>query len=177
MSSVTPTCRRIAGCKRLRPHAGVLPDDSTTLDKLVTLSDERFQKLIDDGHHQSENGAHGHGRALSHPVIAPRVGLTVVYVRRPWTPQPRMRGYYRTFPHAGAASYTRQCGVVCRWFISGAHGAAGSALIAWTPQVSNSWANVNARFGNSGSAATSPSGQVPEKTDKDFIWSMVAKAD
>ncbi len=40
---------RIAGCARLRPHAGVLPDDSTTLGKLVSLTDERFQELIDGG--------------------------------------------------------------------------------------------------------------------------------
>ena len=33
---------RIAGCGRLPPHAGVLPDDSTTLGKLVSLSDDRF---------------------------------------------------------------------------------------------------------------------------------------
>ncbi len=40
---------RIAKCERLPPHAGVLPDDSTTLSKLVSLTDERFQELIDDG--------------------------------------------------------------------------------------------------------------------------------
>ena len=28
---------------------GALPDDSTTLSKLVSLSDERFQELLDDG--------------------------------------------------------------------------------------------------------------------------------
>ena len=40
---------RIAGCERLVPHAGSLPDDSTTLSKLVALTDERFQEMIDDG--------------------------------------------------------------------------------------------------------------------------------
>ncbi len=40
---------RIAGCKRLGPHAGLLPDDSTTLSKLVSLTEERFQELIDAG--------------------------------------------------------------------------------------------------------------------------------
>ena len=49
--AVTSTFRliRIAGCKQLGPHAGLLPDDSTTLSKLVSLTDERFRELIDDG--------------------------------------------------------------------------------------------------------------------------------
>ena len=34
---------RIVGCKRLFPHAGILPDDSTTLSKLVSLSDDAMR--------------------------------------------------------------------------------------------------------------------------------------
>ncbi len=41
-----------------------------------------------------------------------------------------------------------------------------SALIAATPQVSSSWASVNARFGNSGTA-TSPSGPATGARAKD----------
>ncbi len=34
---------------RLTPHAGLLPDDSTTLFKLCSLTDERFRKLLGNG--------------------------------------------------------------------------------------------------------------------------------
>ena len=40
---------RIAGSERLRPHAAVLPADSTTLGKLCSLTDERFHDLLEDG--------------------------------------------------------------------------------------------------------------------------------
>ncbi len=40
---------RIASCERLFRHVGTLPDDTKTLSKLVSLTDERFQELIDNG--------------------------------------------------------------------------------------------------------------------------------
>jgi len=40
---------RVAGCKRLPRHVGELPDDGKTLSKLVSLTDDRFQELIEDG--------------------------------------------------------------------------------------------------------------------------------
>ncbi len=40
---------RIAECQRLFRHAGILPGDSTTLSKLVSLTDERYQELLDNG--------------------------------------------------------------------------------------------------------------------------------
>ena len=73
---------RIAGCKRLIPHAGLLPDDSTTLSKLVSLADERFQELLDDGTIHSNMGrtrprargcaTSGFGGAAKFQIPAPR---------------------------------------------------------------------------------------------------------
>ena len=40
---------RIVECERLARHVGLLPDDSKTLSKLASLTDERFQELLDDG--------------------------------------------------------------------------------------------------------------------------------
>ena len=40
---------RIAKCPRLPRHVGALPADGKTLSKLVSLTDERFQDLLDDG--------------------------------------------------------------------------------------------------------------------------------
>ncbi len=54
--------------------------------------------------------------------------------------------------HLEAPSPSRPCRAY-----SGAHGAAGSALMALTAFVNSSCASVKARFGNSGSATASPS--------------------
>ena len=52
----TPACGGIAGRliriaedKRLFPHAGTLPTDSTVVDKICALPDDRFQELLADG--------------------------------------------------------------------------------------------------------------------------------
>ena len=67
---------RIAECGRLRPHAGVLPDDSTTLSKLVSLSDERFQELLNDGTINPNMGRNDMSEPPSWPSYppAPRSG-------------------------------------------------------------------------------------------------------
>ncbi len=57
---------RIAECQRLFRHAGILPDDSTTLSKLVSLTDERYQELLDNGTihpNMGRNDMAGQGRS------------------------------------------------------------------------------------------------------------------
>ncbi len=52
-----PRCGSIAGRliriaenkNRLMPHAALLPTDSTTVDKIGTLPDDRFQEFLADG--------------------------------------------------------------------------------------------------------------------------------
>ena len=44
--SQTQMLVRVAECKRLPRHVGVLPDDGYTLSKLVSLPDERWQELL-----------------------------------------------------------------------------------------------------------------------------------
>ena len=52
----SPACGGIAQCDRLRRHVGVLPDDGKTLSKLVSLTDERFEEMIDNGTINSNMG-------------------------------------------------------------------------------------------------------------------------
>ena len=57
--------------ERLTPHAGSLPDDSTTLSKLVSLSDDRFQELIDDGTINPKMGRNDMSEPPSWPSYPP----------------------------------------------------------------------------------------------------------
>ena len=64
---------------RLVPHAGLLPDDSTTLSKLVSLSDERFQELLNDGTINQNMGRNDMSEPPSwpsYPPARPRPGRT-----------------------------------------------------------------------------------------------------
>ena len=49
LKSTVPEDDRIAKDERLRRHGGALPSDSNTLGMLVSLTDERFHELLDDG--------------------------------------------------------------------------------------------------------------------------------
>ena len=65
---------RIAECERLVRHVGPLPDDTVILSKLVSLSDERFQEMIDDGTiHPNMGRADMDASKVSKKVLTPFV--------------------------------------------------------------------------------------------------------
>lgn len=65
---------RVAECKRLPRHVGELPDDGKTLSKLVSLSDERFQELLDNGTIHSNMGR----KDMDAPKISKKAWVPIV---------------------------------------------------------------------------------------------------